>query len=136
MTPHIDDILAAVLDVCNIDSRDMLGTGRNNRTCRARHIFTYVARCLTLHSYDAIAATIGRVHHTSAHNSYVRVKKDPSKFEPEISLVYALLNAKTPSMLPDEVEGVHWYRRRVRVLEGEVATLKARLAARQHEVNP
>lgn len=82
-----DPLMIAVAEECRVPVRCIRGKERWNSYCRARHIYTYVAKTVMHDSFGDIAYILNRANHTIVAKGFRRVEKNPQHFEPYLSRV-------------------------------------------------
>ena len=87
-------ILRLVGDVCKISATELASERRHKPTCRARHIFYYVAREISPASLPTIGRACGNRDHSTVLHGIDKVTHDMGSFEPELSQVMRLLKRR------------------------------------------
>jgi chromosomal replication initiation ATPase DnaA len=84
--PSLHEIMDATMRNCMVGRKDFVSNRRAEQYCKARHIYSWLARKLTNKSWQQIAIPCGRDHSTVIHG-YQSVERDPGRYEPELSRV-------------------------------------------------
>ena len=70
---RLDEIATAVVQVCGVRQEDIVGGSRKRRVALARHLYWYLARSLTLSTYEEIGSSLGGYDHTSVMHGITRI---------------------------------------------------------------
>lgn len=82
-----DPLLKAVAEECHVPVRCIRGPERWDAYCRARHIYSYVARQIYGDSFEDISTILNRANHSTSVKGYARVVRNPQAFEPQLSRI-------------------------------------------------
>jgi chromosomal replication initiation ATPase DnaA len=84
--PSLHEIMDATMRTCRVGRKDFVSNRRAEQYCKARHIYSWLARKLTNKSWQQIAIPCVRDHSTVIHG-YQSVEREPGRYEPELSRV-------------------------------------------------
>lgn len=97
--PRLMQVLDAVSDVYRIGKRDLMGPCRLAHIAAARHAFYWVARHVSLRSYESIAKFLNGRHHTTVLHGVRKVSAHFDVFKRKLILILAALGIDTSKLV-------------------------------------
>jgi chromosomal replication initiation ATPase DnaA len=91
--PSLHEIMDLTMRTCRVGRKDFCSSRRAEQFCKARHIYFWLARKLTIKSWKQIATPCERDHTTVIHG-FQCVESNPARYEPELSEVRQAIEAR------------------------------------------